>query len=699
VAAAGSAIIQEHMTFRRSLRTLSVLGTAVLTVAGAAAVLALGDARGASSAVASPTRIQLSHGWQFQLDPARQGLAAGWQRGAGGGVWQTVTVPHVFDPRPRASLFSGTTGWYRLSFPTPSTPAGFGWGIRFEQARRIAEVWLNGRLLGVHVDPYTPFQIPLPLLQAGAANELVVRVDNRKGLEPREGWWNWGGLTRPVSLVPLGPLQVTNLGLIPQVTCATPLRCLASVLVDGTVTNRSSAPSSPALTVSLTPPDGGSAQTATIHLPVIGPHQSEPVHTSVPVDGPVATWSPEQPRLYSARVETFDASTLAQRDELQIGMRQIQVRNGLLYLNDRPIDLRGASIEEDMPGHGPALSAGDVQRILSELRAIHANVTRAQYPLNPALLDAFDRAGILVWSQAPIYHRDELLLTRRQRGAALATLRGTLLATRNHPSVVTQSVANELSPTPDVVPATRAYIDAAVPLARALDPGVPVALDVLSYPNFPLQKTYRQFEVLGINNYFGWYAGKRGHSTASFAGLAPYLRTTHARYPDQALVMSEFGAEASVSGPSTEKQTYAFQTRYLVNTLNTVGSLPFMSGAIYWTLREFAVKPHWDGGAHRTDVPHTSIHHKGLITYGGRPKPAFNVAAQMFAQTPLYRAPSAPSLPAAPVGGGPSGPSWMLPLLVLSCLIAMSVIIAARPRVLPRLRRSRPVPRIDSANA
>jgi hypothetical protein len=60
-----------------------------------------------------------------------------------------------------------------------------------------------------------------------------------------------------------------------------------------------------------------------------------------------------------------------------------------------------------------------------------------------------------------------------------------------------------------------------------------------------------------------------------------------------------------------------------------------MGGAIYWTTREFAVKPHWDGGGH----PQTrdSIHNKGLIAYDGKVKPAFTTAQDAFKATPLYR--------------------------------------------------------------
>jgi beta-glucuronidase len=189
------------------------------------------------------------------------------------------------------------------------------------------------------------------------------------------------------------------------------------------------------------------------------------------------------------------------------------------------------------------------------------------------------------------------------------------------------------------------------------------------------------------------------HSTSSIDSLAPFLRQTHSRYPQQGLMMTEFGAEADVSGPADEKQTYAFQTSYLERTLGIVGSLPFMNGAIYWTLREFAVKPHWDGGAHRHDVPHTSIHHKGLISYGGVPKPAFAVAARLFANTPFYRSP-APIAPfAVPPAAGPPSPGPGAPVVALLALLALAAtLIAIRTRPHRRItrRRERPLPRVDT---
>jgi hypothetical protein len=635
-----------------------------------ALVIALAGLAPAAAAAGPPAAIPLARGWQFLPDPGNTGLAARWQQGQAGRGWSAVTVPHVFDPRPLPSLFPGTVAWYRLRFPTPATPGGFGWAVRFEQSRRITRVWLNGHYIGGHDDPYTPFQLDLGSLAAGATNSLVVRVDNRKGVEPREGWWNWGGLVRPVSLVPLGPVTVSNLGLMPDLTCASPGVCTGNLVIDATVANRSAETLTPTLELSLAPPAGtpGIAQTATLAPGTMRPGARADVRFAVPLAEPVETWSPDRPSLYQATVETMGGGIVDQTDRMAVGMRKAENRGGLLYLNGRQINLRGASIEEDAPGRGPALTAADQQRVVDELKAVHANVTRSQYPLGQGLLDRLDRAGILVWTQAPIYHRDDLLHTAAQRAFALDSLRGSILATRSHASILTESIANELTPTPDTTPGTKAYIDAAAAIVRQLDPGMPVAIDVLSYPNFPAQQTYKQFDLLGISNYYGWYTGKAGHSTADLGGLVPFLRLTHERYPDQALVMSEFGAEATFAGPASEKQTYAFQTDYLEQTLAAAATLPFLNGAIYWTLREFAVKPDWNGGPPRPGITHTSIHHKGLIAYSGAEKPAFRVAAELFAHTPLYRSTVAPTLVAGPAGGGPPSGGSAAVWLSLLCL-------------------------------
>lgn len=663
---------------------VALLGLVVSTSLGA------GDASPRLTGALPPASITLGGGWQYRGDPRAVGTAEGWQSPSKASGWATVAVPSVFDARPLPELFTGTVGWYRATFATPSTPAGFSWAVRFGQVRRRAQVWLNGHLLGASADPYVPFSLPLGVLRRGASNTLVVRVDNRKGAQPREGWWNWGGITRPVELVPQGSVIDGDPALLPVVRCQGPERCTARVLFDGWLTNQSSASAAASVQVDLAAPRGGVATTYRQGAGVLAPGQTRRVRFSFPVSGTPALWGPGHPSLYGARVSTLAGHQVTQVNSMNVGLRQVSVSGGHLLLNGRPIKLSGASIQEDLPGRGAALGSNDMDMIVSELQAAHANTTRAQYGLDPRLLNRLDRAGILVWSQAPIYHRDDLLVTRPERQAALATLRGTVLQDRIHPSVMTHSVANELSPTPDTTSGTRAYLLSARALAGDLDPTVPVALDLLSLPGYARQATYANFPLLGVNNYFGWYVGRAPHSTARLSDLAPYLRGLRRSYPDKAMVMTEFGAEATVDGPSTVKQTFAFQSAYVRQTLDTVHRLGFVDGAIYWTLREFAVKPFWNGGANRGDLRRDSVHHKGLLRYDGTPKPAWAVARDEFAATPLYGLSSVPSRGATSLAVGIA--AAVIALLV-ALLAALDVWLFAglRRASAPRARATQPL--------
>ena len=603
----------------------------------------------APAQAAPPAPVELERGWEFARSPT--------------GPWGSVTVPHVMDGQPRAATFAGGTGWYRLRFRGPRTAEGGRWAVRFEGVRRRSEVFLNGRRLGVNDDPYTPFTLPAQGLRPGRENLLVVRVDNRRTPGFREGWWNWGGITRAVRLIPHGRVGLRGVGILPEVDCAG--SCRASALVDGWLENDAGRPVRPLVSVRLRAPGGGAVSRRTFRMRVVRPGETARVHFRVPIAGEPQLWAPERPQLYRATIQARLGDRVEDLQAERVGLRTVRARDGRLELNGRRIALRGASIQEDMPGRGPALTDADIDRIVRDLKALGANITRAHYLLDERLLDRFDEEGILVWGQSPVYHRDVQLRTPAGRTSALNSVRRTVLEARRHPSVITHSVANELSPVADDNPPTREFLDRAREMTADLDPTLPTSVDILGWPSFPRQEAYGRFDLLGVNSYFGWYRGAGERSTASFADLEPYLRRLHDQYPRQALVMTEFGAESTMDGPADVKETFAFQADYVRRNLALVRRLPFLNGAIYWTLREFAVKPDWDGGAERTDVVRDGIHDKGLLEYEtGRRKPAWAVAANEFADHAFYRSPAPRAVQASlaePPAAEPASPqTWLL---------------------------------------
>jgi hypothetical protein len=608
---------------------------------------------------AVPSEHTLSSGWEMRVEaaapappqpappeetePDSEGASVAMTppgRGAqSNGQWQVTHVPSVFDSRALPQLYPGTVRRYRTTFAGPATPRGFSWLIRFDSVRRNAAVILNGRRVGRNVDPYTPFTVPARGLRPGRPNVLEVIVDGRKNPQLPEAWWNWNGIVRPVHLVPAGPAHIEDLGTMSRVRCRGPARrCTAELLLDGMLERRGARPIRPSLDVRLRAP-GGRVTERTFRLPAQTASRRQ-MKLSMPVPAPVL-WSPDAPRLYSAVFTLRNGGRVVQRERRAIGLRSVEVKAGHLWLNNRRIQLRGASIHEDMPGSGAALTAADMDRIVADLQDLGANITRAHYLLNPRLLDRLDRAGIMVWSQAPVWQRDSargvnLLAQPKELARALLTVRRTVTEARNHPAVLTHSVANELTFTPDQHPATKRFLLTARAQAHEIDPTLPISVDIKGRPGFAEQFTYHPFDMIGLNQYFGWYRW-----VDDFSLLEPYIYELRDLYPRKAIVMTEWGAEArpELAGAAPDlKGSYAFQTMHAQRTVDVIDRSPVLSGAIWWTLREFEIYPGWQGGAGRRAAqfePNTR-HQKGLITYDGEKKPAYFLLRDRFRATPLY---------------------------------------------------------------
>jgi beta-galactosidase/beta-glucuronidase len=614
----------------------------------------------AAAQAAPPRPIELRSGWEIrdlttpptpaQPAPPVEGAPASAaaarsipaQPAQAGGDWRPTTVPSVFSGVARRAEYGGTVKEYRLRFTAPNV-AGYSWAFAFEQARRRAVVSLNGKRIGISIDPYTPFQVPARGLRPGRVNTLEVVVDSRKDPKLPEGWWNWGGITRPVAMVPIGKAYLRDVGVMPHVSCSGPATgCDGSLLIDGVLDKlpRERGPKpwpSAELSVQLRAPGG--RMTPRRFYELRGARTGRRRNRIQMAVRHPRLWSPGRPQLYDARVEVRYGDEVVQVVKRTVGFRTVEVHDGVLTLNNRPVNLRGASIHEDFPGRGAALRGYEMDTIVRELKELGANVTRAHYLLSEGLLRRFDRAGIMVYSQAPVWQRDHganLLRTALDRERAVAQLRRTVTAARNHPSVIVHSVANELTFTPDRRPATRRYLLDAAKVARDLDPWLPISVDVKTRAYLPRQRTYDAFDLIGINQYFGWYPW-----VEDFGQLEPFLNLMHGYYPEHALVMTEFGAEGRpdmADAPPADKGSYGFQTQHVARTQDLIDRLPFMSGSIHWTLREFEIYPGWRGGALAADGPNDNIrHHKGVLTYDGARKPAWQQLHDRFVRVPLYR--------------------------------------------------------------
>jgi beta-galactosidase/beta-glucuronidase len=620
---------------RRRMRRLLAPTLALLAVlAGAAPALAAdGITRGTIYKDAPDNRYLLGGDWLFRLDNG-QGSRQHFQRQTGTGGWARTSVPNAWNAGDNSvASMTGTVAWYRKDFHLPDRRARMDWLVRFESVNYRARVWLNGRPIGRNTGAYLPWDLRLPrsVLRRRGTNHLVVRVDNRRlrtdfppsGLtgsgDPAGGWWNYGGLLREVYLQRVDRVDITNLVVRPELPCPT---CAATVLARVVVRNYGATPTSVRIT--------GRFGRRAINLGTrrVGGHAFKRFQARIRVSRP-RLWSPASPYLYGVRFTVRAGGRRVLGYKLKSGIRSIKVVDGKLTLNGHPLNLRGVGIHEDDPRMGFAIDSARRAQIIAQAKELGAMVIRAHYPLHPEMYELADRLGLLVWSEIPVYAvKTQYLKRLTVRKLAARELESNILANQNHPSIMLWSIGNELSSRPGPVQA--AYIKTAVRQAKALDPSRPIALAVAGYPAAGCRPQYAPLDVIGINEYFGWYPGPNGQ-IADRDALPDYLDSVRACYPKKAIFISEFGAEANRDGPVEEKGTYQYQQDFVNYHLAVHGSKPWLSGSIYWALQEFRVRPNWDGGNPRPDPP---IHEKGLLRYDGSKKPAWFDVHRWFTATP-----------------------------------------------------------------
>jgi hypothetical protein len=596
---------------------------AVLAIVAGATGLQRGDQRTLPAATGPGGERVLDGPWIVRGDRAGRGLRRGWQ--AGGFTGRTVSVP--FSPNARRvrgaageRSFQGSVAWYRT---TVAVARAGDYAIRFQSVNHRASVWLDGRRVARHVGPYLPFEARVRL--TAGAHVLVVRADWRdpqamKADAWHRTWFNFGGINRPVSIRPLGPSELDAPAIVTRLEGAA-----AVVEVTVRVTNRAGARDI-AVRGTLA---GRPLRFDAAHVARGG---RATVRARVRIAHP-DLWEPGHPALQALRLEVPGESAFSAR----VGLRELRWAGGTLALNGRPLKLRGASLQEDAPGRGDALTDADMDAIVTRLQAIGANATRSQHPLSPALLDRLDAAGILVWQGVGPVDAPGAWTSRTdaQRRRALRRVRLNVVQARLHPSVMAWNLANEVAGNGHAGGQPE-YVDAAAQLVHRLDPGRPAAVDVWG-THMPAVAgfMYRHVDAIGATNYEGWYQDTLAPPATVQAGIESWLERLRGTFPGKVLVVSEFGAEANrLNAPGTPGSE-SFQASLLARHIRAYQATPWLDGALVWNLQDFALAPSFAGGSIRHEVPGIrlvrGINQKGLFTYGGRPKPAVAAVRRAFA--------------------------------------------------------------------
>jgi beta-glucuronidase len=618
----------------RTVALAAVLVSALLiAVTASSASAASAPTKGAPFSYGQTNRYTLGGTWFLKQDPTGVGQASHFETTTNFSSWKSITIPNAFNAGDSSEAsYTGSIAWYGTQFKRPSAPGGSNWIVQFNSANRLATIYLNGHKIGSHDGGNIPFEVPASGMKKGT-NTLVVRTDSRltvksvPSVEERidqltGGWWNFGGLLREVVLRRVGRYDVSAVATRSYFTASKgKAKGAAKITVLATVKNYGR---KTRLTLK------GKYGTSRIKFrkTLLRRGASAQLIGTARVSAP-KLWSPISPKLYPVSV-TAPGVTFSSK----AGIRKLTVSpKGILSLNDSPVRLRGVSFHESDPVTGAAWSPAQRNANNALFTKLGVNMIRTHYPMAPQQMEWADKNGVFVWLQVPSFRpRNTQLRNATYRKTVVKYTREIIQRYREYPSVITWSLSNE------AVPSDTKYLDLLfvqqIKAARALDPQGLVSADYASAPEDELQQpAYRRLDILGINEYFGWYPGQLG-STLKMSGLRPYLDYLHRVYAHQALFVTEFGAESNRHGSADELGTYEFQTNFFTAQLNILRNVPYLNGLFAWALRDYWVRPEWTGGNPDPSPPYSR---KGLFEVDGTPKPAEAVVEREFKATPPFK--------------------------------------------------------------
>ncbi len=383
--------------------------------------------------------LTLDGAWRFAPDPP----PGFWEPAFDDRAWAEIKVPGHFAMQGFQSVDG--VGGYRKHFKGPSTRGRL--KLRFEGVYSGAEVWLNGQRLAYHEGGALPFEIDITEAVAARDNLLAVRVTEHTVVSDRFDKMSeyadfpLAGIMRSVHVFEVPAAHVGGLALS---TVFDESYRDARIVGRVAVLNESPKPlSQAALEFRLTDPDGRSVPLRERPVPAsAGPWQRVEADFSLAVTAP-RHWEAEHPHRYTLEVLLKKAGREVHRLVQRIGFRQTEVRRGELWINGRPVKIRGTCHHDSHPLLGRAVTEALTRQDLELMKDANLNSLRtSHYPPVPALLDIADEVGLYVEDEGSfcwVAAADDLRLTPR-----LMQLNAELLARdRNHPSVFVWSLCNE----------------------------------------------------------------------------------------------------------------------------------------------------------------------------------------------------------------------------------------------------------------
>ncbi|WP_213989979.1 beta-galactosidase [Sodalis sp. dw_96] len=319
-------------------------------------------------------------------------------------IYTNVKYPIPVDP-PRVPELN-PTGCYSRDITVPDQWLNQGrTRIIFNGVNSAFYLWCNGLWVGYSQDSRLPAEFDLSGYLQSGHNRLcvmVLRWCDGSYLEDQD-MWRMSGIFRSVSLLHKPATGFHDI-------C---IRTRLDALYTDAVLD---------VAVALTPPDAklsgyslgvslwwGDENIAERRVPfgsqIIDERGRYPerVDIHMPIPAP-RLWSAEIPHLHRAVVTLRDATgAILEVEAYDVGFRQVEIKDGLLQLNGKPLLIRGVNRHEHHPARGQVMDAESMRQDILLMKQNNFNAVRcSHYPNTPLWYRLCDHYGLYVVDEANI---------------------------------------------------------------------------------------------------------------------------------------------------------------------------------------------------------------------------------------------------------------------------------------------------------
>lgn len=324
--------------------------------------------------------------------------------------------------------------WYRRHFTLGEEYAGRRVTVEFEGVATVADVYVNGTLVGTHKGAYTGFSFDITDYITSGDNVIAVRVDSERQPDiPPEGgsvdYCLFGGIVRDVNMIVTSPAYITDTFITtPDVSAES-----GKIHAATSVINHYGEPKELTVTSALIDADGVTVTTTsgTSTVAAGGEHTFE--YESETIASP-HLWSTDDPYLYTVVTTVSDGDTVIDNYETKLGFRWFSFEDDGFYLNGVKTELIGVNRHEQWPWIGRAVN-DKLQRADADLiKETGFNAVRcSHYPQDPSFLERCDEIGLIVFEEAPGW---QYIGGEEWQAVYRENIREMILRDRNHASIV-----------------------------------------------------------------------------------------------------------------------------------------------------------------------------------------------------------------------------------------------------------------------